>query len=115
MMGRYMVALLFLATLLAADAERRCFDSTFDSLPLSYSGVHRCGEAAENEKEAQNKCIGAARAKYGTAATINFTDVDHAGNARHWRDCNWLGVNCKRKCEYVYSKLSCKLNICLSF
>eukprot|EP00873_Tetraselmis_striata_P021505 jgi/Tetstr1/441769/TSEL_029986.t1 len=67
-------------------------------------------KAAENEKEAQNKCIGAARAKYGTVATVNFIDVDHAGNARHWRDCNRLGFDCKRKCEYVYSKLSCKLN-----
>lgn len=113
-------SLIFLAMIIGIpqnDVLASCINKTFSGLPHSFGGVARCNRQNEWEREAQNRCLAAARQRFGSQAGIQLNRSPFwKGSYNQGRVCTQyvLGqcVDTKRECSATFSRLTCYVKVC---
>ena len=95
-----------------------CKVEIVNGLPYSFIGVlphqsdePRCDYRYEWEREAHNRCIGAAQTQYGAMAVITFQtgrSPDWGGGYTKWIERRHSNSTvARRKCNAIFNKLNC--------
>ena len=87
--------------------SRHCFSKNVNGLPHSFSGVHRCDDEDEWEREAQIRCIVAAQTQYGTMTVITFQTGKSPDYHVIWTEPS------NGKCQATFDKLNCPMQVCI--
>jgi hypothetical protein len=99
-------------------ANDNCKVKSFSALPHTFTGVSRCNDKNENEREAQKACNVKAKELYpDTAFSIReFYSPSWQSSSKVSRKCKRraLGacVDYYRECKATFSKLNCKIKVC---
>jgi len=86
---------------------RSCSPKNVNGLPHSFSGVHRCDDEDEWEREAQIRCIVAAQTQYGTMTVITFQTGKSPDYHVIWTEPS------NGKCQATFDKLNCPMQVCI--
>lgn len=114
----YVYAMSFLFVFISHEFSfAACAKITLSGLPHSFEGVHRCGDKDEWAKEAQARCLQAAKEQYGNRPSFTlYASPQYSGNSSKWEDCTRhtpLGcVDWARRCRATFDSLTCYVEKC---